>query len=251
MPEMSFSTSSLRKEIMSNTILSVSSDSKTVKGEKFGYLTGIFYGSPAKESGVLNACPNSSPACRTLCLYNQGRASVFKTIKEARIRKTKEFKFESETFREKLRKEIALLVKKAKAKGMIPAIRLNGTTDFPWESIPVGDKPNLMAHFPDVQFYDYTKSPIRILKQLPKNYHLTFSRSEDNDAQVDYAISRGVNVAVVFRSKQLPETWKGRQVVNGDLSDLRFLDPRGVIVGLSAKGTAKKDQSGFVIDSTN
>jgi hypothetical protein len=95
---------------MSN-ILSISSDSKTIKGEKYGYLTGIFYGSPAQESGVLNACPNSSDACRTYCLYNQGRASVFKTIKEARIRKTKEFKFESATFREKLRKEIALLVK--------------------------------------------------------------------------------------------------------------------------------------------
>jgi hypothetical protein len=235
---------------MSN-ILSISSDSKTIKGEKFGYLTGIFYGSPAKESAVLNACPNSSDACRTYCLYNQGRASVFKTIKEARIRKTKEFKFESETFREKLRKETGALVKKARAKGMIPAIRLNGTTDFPWESIPVGGKANLMECFPDVQFYDYTKSPIRILRQLPKNYHLTFSRSEDNNAQVDYAISRGVNVAVVFRNKQFPETYKGRPVINGDLSDLRFLDPRGVIVGLSAKGTAKKDQSGFVVDFTN
>ena len=234
-----------------STILSISSDSKTVKGEKYGYLTGIFYGSPAQESGVLNACPHSSEACRFHCLYKQGRASVFQTIKEARIRKTKEFKFESETFREKLRKEIFLLVKKAKAKGMIPAIRLNGTTDFPWEKIPVGGKANLMECFPEVQFYDYTPNPFRPYSKLPVNYHLTFSRKEDNEAQVDYAISRGVNVAVVFRSKQFPETYKGRPVINGDLSDLRFLDPRGVIVGLSAKGTAKKDMSGFVVDSIN
>ena len=81
--------------------------------------------------------------------------------------------------------------------------------------------------------------------KLPANYHLTFSKKEDNGEAVDQVISKGGNVAVVF--KQIPSAWKDRKVVDGDLSDLRFLDGKGVIVGLKAKGKAKKDTSGFVV----
>ena len=82
-------------------------------------------------------------------------------------------------------------------------------------------------------------------KSFPSNYHLTFSRSETNDKLAEMVLEMGGNVAVVFRN-QLPKTWKGYEVVNGDDNDLRFLDKQGVVVGLIEKGMAKKDTTGFV-----
>jgi hypothetical protein len=125
---------------------------------------------------------------------------------------------------------------------MIPAFRLNGTSDIRWETVPVNGATNLMSLFPNVQFYDYTKHENR--RNLPANYHLTVSRSETNEANV-FALP--YNVAVVFNSKTLPAEYNGRPVVNGDDTDLRFLDPTGVVVGLTAKGKAKKDPTGFTV----
>ena len=109
---------------------------------------------------------------------------------------------------------------------------------------------------PETQFYDYTKSFQRMAKfinrspEFPSNYHLTFSRSEHNETLCDMVLQMGGNVAVVFRD-QLPKTWKGFEVVNGDENDLRFLDKSGVVDGLIEKGLAKQDETGFVQEGIN
>ncbi|WP_373093066.1 hypothetical protein [Zhongshania sp.] len=125
-------------------------------------------------------------------------------------------------------------------------IRLNGTSDVAWHKITFSDTGSLFETFPDVQFYDYTPNPDR-MGNVPPNYHLTFSRKEDNDEVSKWILNKGHNVAVVFRNK-LPDTWHGRPVIDGDVSDLRFNDGHNVVVGLIAKGKARKDTSGFVID---
>jgi hypothetical protein len=127
--------------------------------------------------------------------------------------------------------------------GMKPAIRLNGTSDLPWLAM------ELAAAFPEVEFYDYTKHPKPWLRTLP-NYHLTFSHSGHNMQDCSEALEHGINVAVVFttrRGEALPETWNGFPVIDGDLHDCRFLDPKGVVVGLRAKGAAKGSPSPFVV----
>ena len=113
-----------------------------------------------------------------------------------------------------------------------------------FEKYEVANGKNIFQMFPTVQFYDYTKVNNRKVAHIP-NYHLTFSKADGNDMDVRIALSNGMNVAAVFR--ELPETYLGRPVINGDETDLRFLDPQGVIVGLKAKGKAKKDTTGFVI----
>jgi hypothetical protein len=231
-------------------LLSISNDSKTSKGESFGYLTGILYLAPASESGVMNVCPHASEGCRLACLFTAGRGS-FNSVRTARIAKTVFFKRDRQAFVATLVENIQALVKKAAKAGLKPAVRLNGTSDLPWHKIPVGDAPNIMSLFPDVPFYDYTPNPTRIFETLPANYSLTFSRKEDNHAIAQSIAASGANVAVVFAGKALPATFFGRPVFNGDASDLRFLDPRGVIVGLSAKGKGRKDTSGFVVHATN
>jgi hypothetical protein len=107
---------------------------------------------------------------------------------------------------------------------------------------------NIMQRFPDVMFYDYTKDANRT--DLPANYDLTFSYSGVPEFQpyVEKALDKGMRMAVVFRSvAKIPQMFKGIQVVNGDNSDVRDMDEQGVIVGLYAKGKAKRDTSGFVV----
>lgn len=222
-------------------LLGVSRDAKTVKGEKDGILTGILYLAPSTTSGVADVCAFASDGCRAACLYTAGRGAM-KNVQEARVNKTKRFFNDRENFMAELVKDIERLVKKAEKEGMVPAIRLNGTSDIPWENVKVGDAPNIMSLFPNVQFYDYTKNPNR--KNLPANYSLTFSLAEDNDQNAEKALKNGTNVAAVFFN--VPETFMGRKVIDGDASDVRFNDPKNVIVGLKAKGKARNDTSGFV-----
>jgi hypothetical protein len=150
-----------------------------------------------------------------------------------------------ESFLATLKDNVSSVIRKAKAKRMTPVIRLNGTSDIGWERYTV------IQAFKTTRFYDYTKSFQRMVSfldgKLPSNYSLTFSRSETNEAQCLDVLARGGNVAVVFRSKVLPTHWNGFTVINGDENDLRFLDPKGVVVGLTAKGKAKTDTSGFVV----
>ncbi len=226
--------------------LLTTSNLKTLKGGKLGYKTGILHLAPAKLSGY-NVCPKASIQCAAACLNTSGMGA-FSTVQEARIRKTRMFFENRDNFLATLVKDIRSLVKSAEKNNMIPCVRLNGTSDIRWENIPVDGFANLMAMFPDVQFYDYTKIANR--KNIPANYHLTFSRSESNDGDVAKAMANGFNVAVVFGVKQLdslPATYLSREVINGDDTDLRFLDKRNVIVGLRAKGKARKGNDGFVV----
>lgn len=236
---------------MAYKLLSVGNDAKTIKGQKKGYLTGILYLAPATVAGGRSVCPFSTAGCRRVCLYTAGRGG-FNSVQQARIRKTQRFFEDPKAFVEVLKQDVAALVKDAAAKGMIPAVRLNGTSDIEWE------KHGIMQAFPDVQFYDYTKWPANRRWDLPPNYHLTYSFSEKQGSAVQ-AIAwklRGFNTAMVF-SPHLPAMWRLTpesepiQVVNGDESDLRFADPKGVIVGLKTKGKARKDDGdGFVQDAT-
>lgn len=217
---------------------------KTVKGESLGYLTGILYLAPFKESvpfGGGNLCPMASAGCASACLFSAGRGR-FDKVRDARIKKTIYFYRDRDGFMRDLRLSIKRIIRKAKRENLIPAIRLNGTSDFAFH------KTGIMQEFPDVQFYDYTKVVNRVFSDLLSNYHLTFSRSETNQAHVENVVENSdCNVAVVFSSKDLPSEYMGREVISGDDHDLRFLDKRGVIVGLKAKGKAKKGLSGFVV----
>jgi hypothetical protein len=217
-------------------------NAKTPKGEKEGFLTGILYLKPADSSGLGNLCPKASAGCKAACLNTAG-LGVMSTVQQGRQRKTELFFNDPNKFVESLVKEVKLLEKRAEKKGMTPCVRINGTSDMPSLARAVAKQ------VPDVQFYDYTKLPKPYKRTLP-NYHLTFSRSEDNMDDCLDAIEHGINVAVVF--KDVPKTYLGRPVISGDETDLRFLDGRskdgkGLIIGLTAKGKAKKDTSGFVV----
>lgn len=223
---------------------------KTLKGEKQGYLTFILHLSPADVSGY-QTCPKATEGCKAACLNTAGRGGMFKpggtnVIQEARKRKTRMFFEQRDAFMALLVEDIQRGIKYAEKRNLIPVFRLNGTSDIAFEKIRVGEFRNVMEMFPTVQFYDYTKVLGR--KNLPANYSLTFSRAESNELDTRLAVSGGMNVAVVFSSKTLPTTYMGREVFNGDESDLRFLDPKNVIVGLYAKGRAKKDMTGFVVN---
>ena len=164
-------------------------------------------------------------------------------IQKARIRKTQYFFEARDYFMQDLYNDITKGIKQAKKLGLTPVFRLNGTSDLSWEKYTINDK-NIFELFPDVQFYDYTKVLGRKVSKY-KNYFLIFSKADGNDSDVAEAILQGMNVAAVF--DQLPEEHMGRPVINADEHDLRFLDDKGVIAGLKAKGRAKKDYSGFVI----
>ena len=235
---------------MTKTLLSIDTNAKTIKGQSKGFLTGILYLAPVKESGAINVCPHASQGCAASCLFTAGRGA-FDNVRNARIAKTLAFVSDRAGFMATLAGDVAKLARKAEKAGMTPCVRLNGTSDLPWENISCGDSRNIMERFPSIQFYDYTKNPNRITAYLegkmPANYHLTFSRSEDNGKVALSILKSGGNVAMVFSSANLPPQYEGAIVVNGDETDLRFLDPRGAVVGLKAKGKARKDESGFVI----
>jgi len=220
-------------------------NAKTTKGEKLDILTGILYLAPAKISGY-EVCPQRSIGCTLACLYTAGMG-IFSNVQKARINKTKMFFEDREAFLKILRKDIVALEKKAVKLGMKPAVRLNGTSDINWVRF------NIMKDFPNVQFYDYTKVVKNLTKSIP-NYNITFSRNEANDDDCKEALKKGFNVAVVFSTKkgeELPIRWQNYPVVDGDETDVRFLDNSGSIVGLRAKGQAKKDILGFVIKLVN
>jgi hypothetical protein len=241
------------RSMATGDLLGIASDAKTVKGEVLGIRTAIQYLAPADVSGR-NVCQFASDGCRAACLNTAGRGK-FDMVQNARIRRTNRFFDDRGAYMARLVFEVARHVTEAIRDGMIPAVRLNGTSDLPWERLKCERDgityPSIMAAFAaeNVQFYDYTKVPVS--KRNPaSNYHLTFSLSEDNDADAYDALAAGYNVAVVFdiksRGGELPATFMGREVINADDSDVRFYDPEGVIVGLKAKGDAKSDTSGFV-----
>jgi hypothetical protein len=245
-------------------LLSVNADAKTTKGQGMGYLTGILYLAPhqsarirSRSGEIVNVCPFATK-CKAPCLVSAGRGAM-SNVQRGRVRKTRLLFKDRAGFVSSLGKDIGALVRKAERQGMTPTARLNGTSDLGWESY------GIMGQYPDVQFYDYTKSPARMRRYLagkmPPNYHLTFSWSGTNASDCADILQRGGNVAVPFstpKGRPLPELWsipgvgfKRYRVIDGDKTDLRFLDPRGVIVGLRAKGKAKHDASGFTVTAVN
>jgi hypothetical protein len=220
----------------------LSTNTKLEKGNKLAWQTRGLSLAPANLSGK-QLCPHRSAGCELACLNTAGMG-VFSNVQEARIKKSRLLIEERAHFLSMLEKELNLLNKKA-AKGAQVAVRLNVLSDLPWHNLID------MSKFQNIKFYDYTPNPKRMIEflrgELPANYHLTFSRKENNQAQVELIASMGGNIAVVF--DELPETYLGKPVVDGDATDLRFLDAQGVVVGLKAKGKGKKDESGFVIKS--
>jgi hypothetical protein len=214
---------------------------KIQKGTKLGYLSFILHLAPSTLSGK-NTCPKATPGCIAACLNTAGRGGMFKKgentnmIQQARIRKTVMYFEQRDLFLATLEADIRKAIKFAERKGLTPVFRLNGTSDLSVE------KWGIIEKFPTVQFYDYTKVLGRKIAHLP-NYHLTFSKADGNDADVLKALKQGLSVVAVY--DQIPEG-----VPSADETDLRFLDPKGTMLGLKAKGRAKKDYTGFVIRLT-
>jgi len=211
---------------------------KIQKGTRLGYLSFILHLAPADLSGR-ETCPKRTAGCTSACLNTAGRGGMFKrgettnTIQRARIRKTVQYFEARDQFLADLEADIRKGIKMAERLGLKPAFRLNGTSDLSVE------KWGIIEKFPTVQFYDYTKVLGRKVSHLP-NYHLTFSKADGNDADVQKALAQGLSVVAVY--DKIPAG-----VPSADETDLRFLDPRGVMLGLKAKGRAKKDYTGFVI----
>jgi hypothetical protein len=244
-----------------NNLLSTE-NSKTTKGEKLGYTTYIMYLSPhTQNSKGINLCSHASKGCAKACLFKSG-AARFDTVQQGKMNKTEFYLADRVNFMKQLVKEItkaerihkAIVGDKQYKKNGIDvlryknfAIRLNGTSDIPFEKIKIENGKNIFEMFPNVQFYDYTKNPKRFEKKQSDNYHLTFSRSEDNDIIAEDLLSKGHNVAIVFGVKkveELPTTYKGYKVINGDETDLRFLDEDNVVIGLKYKLVTGKGTKG-------
>ena len=234
------------------------------------YLTLGLSLSPHKSSGIGNVCPNASPGCIASCLDHQGLGSVFESIHRARKLRTELFYSHRKWFLGKLRDEIGNKLKIAQKTGKTLAIRLNVFSDIKWEYIC----PRLFDDFPGVEFYDHSKSPTRYGLVKP-NYWVTFSRSEDNEADCVRILREGGNVAVVFADlkrpfvgnqagkQRMPASWKGFRVIDGNTSDLRFEDERaftyiprvfrrGFVVGLKLKSHSHAEReaaiaSGFAV----
>ena len=220
-------------------LLSVGTNAKTSKSDAQGEcLTAILYLAPANLAGP-TVCPWATKGCKEACLNTSGRGA-FNNVQQARINRTTFMRENFSMFLNQLIEEITAHVKRCEKLGVKPTIRLNGTSDILWEKTEIFDL------FPTVQFYDYTKAPLRV-RSVPNNYHLTYSVTEFwGDKDIKSVVNGGQNAAIVFQGKTLPTSYLGFEVINGDETDLRFKDKKGVIVGLLAKGKAKKDKSGFV-----
>jgi hypothetical protein len=201
---------------------------------------------PADLSGF-NVCSMASKGCKKACLHTAGNPVFQDQKNKGRINRARWYFQDRESFIKKLINEIFNHKIYCNKNNLKPVVRLNTTSDIHWENF------DIFNMFPTVQFYDYTKIPKRIFKYIkkeyPKNYHLTFSLNETNLDTSFEVLKAGGNVAIVFRN-ELPKIYKGYKVINGDevRGDLRFLDPQNVIVGLKAKGKAKTDYTGFVLD---
>lgn len=233
--------------------LLTTNNAKTIKGEKLGFTTYILYLSPHKQNSKgINLCPKASAGCVKSCLFNSGRGG-FDTTKNARVNKTEFFLAERELFLDTLYIEIATAEVKHKLTNTEFVVRLNGTSDIAWEKFKLKRTgKNIFESFPEVKFYDYTKNEKRFEKEIPSNYTLVFSRSEENEETAMKLIEKGVNVAVVF--DKLPQQYNGFEVIDGDEHDLRFRDKLGVIVGLKYKFLRNKNadnknalESGFIV----
>lgn len=234
-----------------NLISNGTTNAKTVKNEAETY---ILYLSPytLNDSGK-NVCPHASPGCINGCLNTAGLPGIYPSIQLARRKKTNLFFDDRKKFLQLLIDDLTKINNKAVKENKTIYVRLNGTSDIDFNQLLLRYFGISFVTFGYLRFYDYTKDKNRALKYPAYSeydvYRVTYSRKEtDTDMDIKMLLGLGINVAAVF-ANELPETYLGYPVINGDLTDLRFNDPTGVIVGLKAKGKAKKDCSGFVIQN--
>ena len=231
-------------------LLNINSNAKTSKGDDENKMTAIMYLASSDMSGY-DTCEHASPQCKKMCLISAGRGA-FSNVQQARINRTKLFFEHKPEFLKQLLEEITYFTDYCDEHGMKSYVRLNGTSDLNFVNLKIKDDKDIFQLFPDVQFYDYTKDFGRDAKY--ENYYLLYSRSETTTTEVvKELVEEGKNVAVVF--DEVPSLWQGIEVVSGDETDLRPTDKQGVIVGLKAKGKAKKNKrteesdKGFVIET--
>ena len=235
---------------MTYKTISVGTNAKTVKGDGSEFITAITYHKPYKteiDGKTYNFCAMAETAgCHKPCLFTAGRGQM-NSVQQSRYNKTVQFFTNRVQYMDDLNNDLTTFSRRARANRIQPCYRPNGTSDYPWHNT------GIMSLFNEIQFYDYTKIVKRAYETLPENYHLTLSYSQHNEAYADSVVKAvldtGINMAVVFRNKDKPKKFLGLDVIDGDQDDLRFLDPQGVVVGLYAKGKAKQDTSGFVIDA--
>ena len=241
------------------------SNPKLAKNGKLDVLASPLHLAPFDLSGF-QVCPQASAGCAAACLHTAGNPAYMAQKDASRKTKTRAYFKERKAFMSVLFFEIDALQRKAEKLGMQAAVRLNATSDLPFEKRTVninGADIGLMQAFPNVQFYDYTKVTKRALAwamgDMPQNYHLTFSKTESNDSDVRRVLSAGGNVAIVMSCKTYKAAmsaglnamqWDSighNHIIDGDAHDYRPADPKNVIVALKAKGDARHDTSGFVL----
>lgn len=260
--------------MFSGTLIRSGNNAKTVKGDDV-YETAIMYMAPHSLAAKIltdskvklgNVCPLADlAACSDPCLNTAGRGR-FTNVQIARAQKTHRYWSDRAAFMAELVDDLERFVRYCSKAGRKPACRLNGTSDIQFEVAHPCNRDgiafkSIFEAFPEVQFYDYTKVYKRAYRSLPANYSLTLSYSAANpayaDAIVKAHVETGAIVAVVFRTKEMRDSLLGlrsyfngtpSRVIDGDETDMRFLDPKGSVVGLFAKGSAKEDTSGFVVD---
>lgn len=223
---------------------------KGEKAKKYGWLQAIMHLSPADLVYKTDLCPAKTRGCYEACLNHAGRGNWHMVTKDgvsgvhdARSLRTIMFEKDREGFMNQLRKEIEAHIRKAENNDLKPVVRLNGTSDFPFW------KTGIMEEFAGrCKFIDYTKNLYK--GKLPDNYEVCFSRAENNETRALQALANGQRVSVVFEG-DLPKTWNGYPVHDGDKHDLIFLHPKGVVLGLKAKGTKatikQGIESGFIL----
>ena len=231
-------------KIPKNLLSKGSTNAKTSKNPETTY---ILYLAPyTQNSKKINICPKASAGCAAACLFSAGRGA-FSNVIASRVNKTEYYLHDKEKFILQLAGELVKINKKAATETNQTLIRLNGTSDLDFVYLLKKYANFDISNYRNLHFYDYTKILGKVKKYIDhKNYTLTFSRAEDNELEALQALEIGANVAAVF-SGDLPKTYKGYTVVDGDKTDQEMIAFKGVILGLKAKGKARKDNSGFVI----
>lgn len=247
--------SQAKKDTKLSYLGSVNSSAKLMKNQVVSQqMTYAIYLAPAKTSGY-NVCSHSTKECRLGCLATSGRQAIeifsgIDRIKNARINKTKLFIEHKEYFMQWLIAEIKSAQAKAIRKGFYFSVRLNATSDIDWQHIYYGGK-NIFEIFSDVNFYDYTKNVTKFINK-PLNYHLTYSYTGRNWGICKTLLAKGHNIAMVFDVKkeiELPLEYEGFKVINGDLTDYRIDDAKGIIIGLKWKRIANREVEKQILNS--
>jgi hypothetical protein len=192
-------------------------------------------------------CSHATAGCLAACLGHSSGRMQMPTHALARDRRTALYLEAPQLFLQMLDLELSLLEQDARRLGLTPAARLNGSSDLPWETL----HPEMFQKHPGIRFFDYTKVPDRMNRflqqsQWPATYYLTFSAQPSNHQQAQQILQQGGTAAVVFWPN-IPRTFWGFPVIDGDKHDARFLDPAGSVVALKAKGAAQQDLSGFTV----